>query len=246
MFAARIRLVPAVALLLVASPASAEVILSVDFSVTRLRGVGTGSQAMLQLELPLSEPSVPSGTLAQPTGGRPRPATRRSGLSAEFVRRVVRAAHRAAGRGRVQQRLDSLASRSRSSAALPELSLRAERSTDESLRLAPTLDDPYRYTQAGGVRTTFGGKLTWRLNRLLFAPDELVIERLRIERARADARRVDIVLRHLFAWQRARVRARSAELSEEEQEQAALDAMEAEAVLDVLTDGWFSRASARL
>ncbi len=235
------------AVVLLSRSAVAELTFSAEASVIRSSYGKRGFAALLTLKLPLPRAGSRAGVLAQPEVepvARPRlkPAVR---LDPRFVRRVVLAAHRAGRRPQALARLSSLASRSRTSGALPEVSLRAERSVDESLRLAPTINDPYRYTQAGGVRTVVGGKLTWRLNRLVFASDELAVERLRLERARLDAKRVKRVIAQLFRWQRAKNQERSADLAMEDRVAAALTALEAELLLDVLTGGWFSAAIAK-
>jgi hypothetical protein len=158
----------------------------------------------------------------------------------KLAREVVGAALRAAGAAAVEARLSSLSKRARTSAALPELRLRGGRSTDESLRLYPTSDDPYRYSQAGGAELFFEVRLTWKLDRLVFSTAELRVEQLRRWRAQARAHLVRRVLELLFAWQRARARQAILTLLPEERAAAVLDELEAEAVLDVLTAGWFS------
>jgi hypothetical protein len=248
MFAGRLFfLSTALCLLLAPKQAQAELSVSAEFTMVRASEGHSGFGAMFSLAVPFGGPGAATGVVAQPPTEPPRVVVRDriALLDPRFVRRVLLAAHRAGGRPQAQARLESLAARSRTSAALPELSLRAERSIDESLRLAPTINDPYRYTQAGGVRTVVGGKLTWRLNRLVFAADELAVERLRLQRAESDAKRAALVLRTLFDWQRALSRARSDEIGAEEQAEAALAALEAELVLDAITNGWFSRALAK-
>jgi hypothetical protein len=123
---------------------------------------------------------------------------------------------------------------------LPELRLRGERRFDESLRLAPTTDDPYRYTQAGGTSTALEARLTWRLDRLVFADEELRVERLRMQRADGEARRVERVLATLYDWQAALVVRDDPARPADERALAAVRAVHAAAVLDVYTDGWFS------
>ena len=60
-------------------------------------------------------------------------------------------------------RLDSLISRARSSAVLPELRLRLARTIDESGRLTVTDADPDRYTAAGGATNWFEARVSFRL-----------------------------------------------------------------------------------
>jgi hypothetical protein len=160
--------------------------------------------------------------------------------SSAFVRRLVAAALRVAGSSRSEERLASLASRARTSAALPEVRLRAARKADESLRLSPTDSDPYRYTQSGGHDIVLEARLTWRLDRLVFADAELRVEALRMQRAERHAALVKRVLDKLFAWQRAMLKFMDQATSPEQRSRALLDQLQAEAELDVLTGGWFA------
>jgi len=206
---------------------------------------GGTSQAIAQTPEPVPQaaPEREAGheTNREPTARVPSPAPSYvPALTPELARGTVRAALRAGGSGRARMRLDSLESRARSSAALPELSLRAARSTDESLRLTPTVDDPYRYSQAGGTSLLFEARLGWKLDRLVFADEELGVERLRGERARAEARLVERVLALLFAWERARGALADPELLEVERLLAELEILKAEVSLDLLTGGWFT------
>jgi hypothetical protein len=204
-------------------------------------------------ETPSPGPSVPPAR--EPETPLPEPASARAAttdvddlrtrlailLDAGLARQTVRAALRAAGFVGQSPRLDSLAVRARTSAILPDLRIRGGRSTDESIRWSPTVDDPRRYTQAGSAELFFDVQLTWQLDRLVFATAELRVEQLRRQRALAKARLVQRVLEALFSWQRARTQLAHATLLPEEQAAVALSQIEAEAVLDVLTAGWFSR-----
>jgi hypothetical protein len=151
---------------------------------------------------------------------------------------------RAAGAHATRQRLEGLESRSRTSAILPEARFRAGRSTDESLRLSPTTADPYRIIQAGGQDFFFDAQLTWRLDRLIFASDELAIERLRRQRDADHASLVRRVLKALFDWHRALVLSRDPDLDAKERELQRLGVLEAAVTLEVLTAGWFTAHSA--
>lgn len=205
----------------------------------------------------LAQSSSGSGTESTADAGTPKapatvapvpPAQRRRtvelALSPALARAALRVALRTAGFPESRARLYSLQSRARSSALLPTLRLRAARTTDESLRLTPTIDDPYRYTQAGGASLLFEARMDWKLDRLIFADEELGVERLRNDRANAEARLADRVLKLLVAWQRARLRAGDTGLEPEQRALAGLEALEAEIYLDLLTDGWFSEQPA--
>jgi len=194
--------------------------------------------ALLALGVPLDRVARPRFAQNGPTPPRRRPPSLT--VSPALAHAAIRAAFRAAGRARADERYGSLAARARASAALPELRLRAARTTDESLRLAPTSSDPYRYSQAGGVSIALEAQATWRLDRAVFADEEIQVEHLRRLRARQDERLVEDVLRALFAWQRAQAGAADTEATPEERELAELRALEAEVRLDVLTGGWFS------
>jgi hypothetical protein len=168
----------------------------------------------------------------------PRVIAARTLLS--LARQSVVQALQKAGLPRDRLKLDGLASRSRASAALPELRLRVARSDDEALRLTPTSDDPYRYSLAGGTDLLLEATATWRLDRLLFADEEVALMRLRVERDKAEAVIAQRTLARLFAWRRALEKSRDESAEAEARAEAALEAWEAHAELDVLTDGWFS------
>jgi hypothetical protein len=191
---------------------------------------------------PATEPPSPQRGTAQPPAA-PAPAavqTPAIRLSATFVQAAIRAALRAQQANEREQQLDSLRSRSRSSAVLPELRLGAGRSTDQSVRLSPTTDDPYRYTQAGGADLWLEARVSWQLDRLLFAREELTIERLRDAHYQAKAKRARAVVDALFAWQKALLEAQDPERSPQEQLLAQFRAAHQAAVADALTGGWFS------
>jgi hypothetical protein len=158
-----------------------------------------------------------------------------------FAREIVREALRLQGDAKARERLDGLSGRARVSAILPELTLRAARSTDQSLRVAPAGVDRYDLTQTGGADLLFEARATWELDRLVFADEELRVEQLRHAREAAAERLVLLVLKHLFAWQRARAALLAPDLDPERAWSLEIDAFEAEAALDVLTDGYFGR-----
>lgn len=165
-------------------------------------------------------------------------------ITPELARAAVAAALRRAGLADPEARLDALASRARAAALLPELRLRVARELDEAQTLAPTEYDPARTTATGGASLWLEARAAWRLDRLLFADEELTLERIRRERAEAQRRLVDRVLALLFTWQRARAHESDPDRTSEERLTATLDAIEAEATLDILTGGWFTHRTA--
>jgi hypothetical protein len=162
-----------------------------------------------------------------------------------LARRCVVAAWRTSGLGADDARIDSLVARSRASALLPETRLRAMRLWDDAAHattLATTNDTSYY--DAVGANLVLELRLTWRLDRLLYASDEPTLERVRLERQDARARIATRALEVLFTWQRATVEGALAVDGSREQIELRLRAAEAEATLDVLTGGWFSSRDA--
>lgn len=137
--------------------------------------------------------------------------------------------------------IDALASRAHRAALLPELRLRVSRTIDEGQTLSPTEYDPARRTATGGTSLWLEARATWRLDRLLFADEELAFERLREQRAEQRARLSARVLEKLFLWQKANALADDPSASPEDNLAARLHVLEAETELDLLTSGWFSR-----
>jgi hypothetical protein len=192
--------------------------------------------------LSLAAPAVAEPPAAAPP---PKPAPAQVGVphaplvTSQLARGAIAAALRASGFFVERRTLESLASRARTSAALPEVWLRGSRSTDLSLRLSPTVDDPAHYSELGGAGILLEARLIWHLDRLVFDRDELSVERLKNERADAAAKLSQRVLEALFAWQNARLRGTDPALLPEEREAAWVSAAQAEVTLDVLTAGWF-------
>lgn len=158
---------------------------------------------------------------------------------AEFSRRASAVALAVVGTAAERRRLDSLSSRARSSALLPEVRFRVVRNTDQALRWIPTTDDPYRITQADGTGLILEGSATFRLDRLLFASEEIAIERLRSDFGDARLKLEGRVLAAVLGLFQARERACAANASAEQGAQV-LKALELFAELDGLTAGWFS------
>jgi hypothetical protein len=163
-------------------------------------------------------------------------------LTPRLARSCVTAAWRAAGLGVDDARLDAIVSRARWSAALPEARLRAVRFDDARLSL-DTDTDTNRLRDSSGANIGFEARLTWRFDRLIYADDEPSFERIRLEHRDARARIAAKVLEGLFHWQRAALDLRTLPPSQQgtrDEADVILRVMEAEAALDVLTNGWFA------
>ena len=204
-----------------------------------------------RLRTPPAIPSVPPPTPAPavpapPAVAPPAPVSRRVELvPPALARDCVSAALQTSGLGVDDARIDALVSRARASAWLPETRMRAMRLWDNAnnaTTLAST--DTANFYDAVGANLVLELRLTWRLDRLLYAGDEGTLERVRLERLDARSRLATRTLEVLFTWERAMLEARQAASGSPEEQSAQLRASEAQATLDVLTAGWFSaRAS---
>jgi hypothetical protein len=162
-----------------------------------------------------------------------------------LARDCVAAALRASGLGVDDARIDALVSRARESAWLPETRMRAMRLWDDAAHtttLAST--DTANFYDAVGANLVLELRLTWRLDRLLFAGDEPTLERVRLERQDARSRLATRTLEALFAWHRALVQGEEALAGSRDAAESRLRAAEAQATLDVLTAGWFTSREA--
>jgi hypothetical protein len=161
-------------------------------------------------------------------------------IDGKFARGLVAAALRAAERPEARDRFDALATRARASALLPEVRVRVARTLTEGEALSPTEYDPSRMTASGGTSLYVEGRATFRLDRLVFADDEVQIQRMRADRERADKQLVREVLEALGAWQKAEMASHDPEVVGSAAVGAEVARLAAEATLDVLSGGWFS------
>ncbi|WP_146649533.1 hypothetical protein [Labilithrix luteola] len=195
-------------------------------------------------------PTPPPPPRPAPSSPQPSPASivevdTSVALTPRLARACVGMALKASGLGTDDTRIDAIVSRARWSAVLPELRLRAVRHDDERLYTDTTTSaDDSRLRDSAGAQLSLEARLTWRLDRLLYADDEPSFERMRVDRQDARARIAAKVLEALFHWQRAWLALRFAEreprASAQEEAELVLKVAEAEASLDVLTAGWFS------
>jgi hypothetical protein len=188
----------------------------------------------------------PTETERETTGEAPaaEPAPPAPKLTGPLARGSVRAALAAARFAQRNADLDDLSTRARAAGLLPELRFRLAHVLDEDQSLSPTEYDPDRVTASGGTSLWLEGRATFRLDRLVFADDEVAIEKLRAERERAARALTEDVLRALERWQRADALASDEAAPEIDRIKAELEAAAAEATLDVLTDGWFTSPGA--
>ena len=191
-----------------------------------------------------SAPGVASVTPGAPVD----PGDASISLTPRVARTAVAAAWRAAGLAVDDSHLDGIVSRARWSAILPETRLRAVRFDDERLYTDASADAT-KLRDSAGANLGLEARLTWRLDRLLYADDEPAFERMRLERHDARSRIAGRVLEALFHWQRASLELRWAQsaardarepMRTRDEVEATLRVMEAEATLDVLTSGWFT------
>lgn len=174
-------------------------------------------------------------------GAPPRLSRVEARVTPAAARGAVEAALRRAGLQAPDARLDALSSRARLAAALPELRLRVLRSVDQGQALSPVEYDPTRTTAKDGTTLWMEARATWRLDKLVFAEEEVAFERMRHEREEAQARLSMRVLRLMFDWQRALAHIDLPTETPEDAIVEGLKANEAAAEIDLLTDGWFSR-----
>jgi hypothetical protein len=215
---------------------------------TRLMSAQNDFGGMLVVGLPLDRLAVgPVHRVADPphpdapassSPSPPRPAL----VAPSLARACVAAALRASGLGTDDSHLDALVARARASAWLPEARMRVQRLITDAAR-ATTLatTDGTSYYQTVGAHLMLELRLTWRFDRLLYAGDEPSFERARLERQEARSRLAGRTLEMLFTWQRAVIDAQGAVAGSDQELQAWVRASEAQASLDVLTAGWFSR-----
>jgi hypothetical protein len=137
-------------------------------------------------------------------------------------------------------RLSGLSDRARSSAWLPELKFRAGRNSDQTLRLTPTTDDPDRWALSGGSGFRLEGEVRWQFDRVVFASEEVPIERMRLVFEQQRQKGILEVLDWVFRWQIAMMRRSDPEASPSDRLQAVLSAEQTAAALDVLSGGWFT------
>jgi len=197
--------------------------------------------------LPQLRPLVPVAVLpeaAVPQTEAPRePAVSDADVfvTPNMARLAIAAALEHAGLDQSTSRVDRLAARARTSALLPELRLRVTRQLDDAQVLSPTEYDPDRVTATVKASLWLEARATFKLDKLVFADEEVALERMREERLEAGTKLRERVLGTLFSWQKARRLRDDPVVDPDVQLKASFEVIEAEVTLDVLTGGWFSR-----
>lgn len=162
-------------------------------------------------------------------------------VTPNMARLAIAAALEHAGLDQSTSRVDRLAARARTSALLPELRLRVTRQLDDAQVLSPTEYDPDRVTATVKASLWLEARATFKLDKLVFADEEVALERMREERVDAGKKLRERVLATLFAWQKALRLRDDPALDPDVQMKASFEVIETEVTLDVLTGGWFSR-----
>jgi len=122
------------------------------------------------------------GAFADPPASEPA-------LEQGLARGCVAAAWRASGLGEDDARIDSMIVRASTSALLPETSMRAMQLwSDATHTTTLAASDSTTLYDALGTHVVLEVRLTWKLDRLVYAGEEAALERIRLERLQ-DARR---------------------------------------------------------
>jgi hypothetical protein len=183
-------------------------------------------------------PAAPTSEIDDGDDPAPTPKrgdTARAELTSNVLRRIVDAAWSHAHL-EGDDVLDDLATRARDSALLPELRLRVHSATGVGTTLETATDLAPRTFVLDSSQTLYEARLTWRLDRLVFAEEEVSLERLRLERIELRQKIAARVVDLFVSWLRARARAHDAH-SPQERDAATLLELEARATLDAFTDG---------
>ncbi len=187
-----------------------------------------------------AEPAVAIGSVVHPaTSELTLPVTKQA------ARSIVLAAWRASGIEVDDERIDGMLTRAHTSALLPDVHLRAARRIDDEVYGPTPADVTYSYAYPDRVATTFEARLTWKLERLVYSNQEPALERLRLERSDTRARIAARVLNVLADWQHAWVDLHTTPPDAPASLDAVMRQSDAEASLDVMTAGYFSRWRAR-
>lgn len=192
---------------------------------------------------PAREAALRAGGFGIIDGALPAQLAQISLVSLPVTPRVARQAVSAAFRNArllSEDAIDGLGSRARWSGLVPELRLRAARLWDETARAEVLPSDALRTADSVRANLWLEARASFRLDRLIFADEELAAFRLRLEQSELAQRLALRVVAMLSAWQRAWVETRAAPAGSVAALEASLKMGELEATLDVVTGGWFA------
>lgn len=191
------------------------------------------------------DPPEVAWTPSPPSEPAPAVASRR--IDGRLARGLVRAALKADRFEDSVERLDGLATRARVSALLPEVRVRVGHDLDQGESLAPTEYDPGRVTATGATSLWVEGRATFQLDRLVFADEEVQVERMRADRAKEERALTERILGLVERWQAAElVMSDPGIVDPDVRAKAEVARIGAECALDVLTGGWFSAHAGEL
>lgn len=197
----------------------------------------------LKAEVRPSPPAPPAPPPSAEVVARIDPAVTLPRLRPDEITRVLRAAWRVADLAIEDDRLDKLAARARSTAAMPELRLRAGRTVDRSLRVSSD-EDGGTQQSTGGVGTYYEVRATFHLDRAVFADEEVALARLRTERAEARRKLTRELLDTVQTLLRALAKAEDQTATVDEHLDAVARAASATLALDGMSDGAWSEVCA--
>ena len=188
----------------------------------------------LPIERWLLKSAVPQrgqGAKAPPPEAAPPPT-----ISVPLARQAVLHAWAAAGLAGDEQ-LDALARRARWSALLPEVRLRMLRS---DRRTDVSGDDGVRSDATYGATEWYEARVGFHLDRLVFADEEIALERIRVDRQHEREQLAQKVVAELGRFARARLDEADPAEDDHAHAEALVRELEAAMMLDVYTGGWFS------
>ena len=93
----------------------------------------------------------------------------------------------------------------------------------------------------GGSSVWIEGRATFRLERLVFADEEVALEKMRGERRKLEREIADDVLKSFAIWQRATGSLSTPDIDDEIRAKLDIERVVEETRLDVLTNGWFTQ-----
>lgn len=166
-------------------------------------------------------------------------ARRRPEVPLDLLRTAIEQAERAAGLGASMRRLSALGRRSRWSGLSPELRLRGALGIDQTRSIDSAGIVPGDETLRDASDSLVEIRLTFHLERLLFAGQEVALERARQQLLAERTELHAAVGRELLAYRRALQRLEDEELLDEDRADFEFDAERARLALFLLTDGWF-------